>query len=83
MTEDKMDGVQKFLDSCCDSCEPAGHVVFQWSMTGMGFGSFAFYVRNRAVRCDNELMSKQFVKDILCQMVDDCVMEEPNKKDII
>ena len=82
MTENKTDKVQRFMDSCTNSCEPAGYVAFQWSMKGIGFGSVGFYTKDGKVHCDNEMMSKQFVKEILCNMVDDCVMDIPNKKDI-
>lgn len=82
MKDETIKGVQAFLDSCENHCEPAGYVAFQWSMEGVGFGSVGFYVKNEQVHCNNELMSRRFIKDILCQMVDDCVMEEPNKKDI-
>jgi len=82
MTDETIKGVEAFFESCEDNCEPSGYVNFQWSMKGMGFGSVGFYEKNGKVHCNNELMSKQFVKDILCKMVDDCIMEEPNKKDI-
>lgn len=64
-------------------CRPSGDCEFGWVSTGIGFGSFRFWVseEDNVLHCDNEAMSKQFIKDMLCQMVDECVMDIPNKKD--
>ncbi len=80
MTEINTTGVAGLFNNCSNGCEPAGYVAFQWSVKGVGFGSIGFYTKDDKVNCNNELMSREFIKDILCKMVDDCIMEEPNKK---
>jgi hypothetical protein len=48
-----------------------------WSAKGIGFGQLYFYTDNGLIYCDNELMDKEFIKQVLCQMVDDCVLTCP------
>jgi hypothetical protein len=67
-----------------DYCSPLNNAGFQWGAAGVGFGQLYFYTGDDGVvYCDNEMMSKDFVKKILCQMVDDAVMAIPNKRDEI
>lgn len=54
--------------------------TFQWSWPGIGFGEFCFYVRRGKIYCDNEMMSKEDIKKLLCQMVDTCELTEPASK---
>lgn len=56
-----------------DFCAPVDLVTFEWTAKGCGFGQLYFY-RNEAgdLHCDSETMGKEFVKRMLCQMVDDC-----------
>ena len=67
-----------------NSCEPVNLAQFQWSATGVGFGELYFYTKegDDKVYCDNEMMSKAFIKKVLCDMVDNAVMTVPNKRDI-
>lgn len=54
----------------------------QWSQPGVGFGSFYFRAKDDGfVEISNECMSKNFIKRVLCQMVDDAVLDDdvPNK----
>jgi hypothetical protein len=44
----------------------------QWVATDIGFGEFTFFYRDGILMCDNECMSKEFVKKALCAMVDNC-----------
>jgi len=48
-----------------------------WSDPEKGFGQFAFYFGNggEKVICSNELMSKEYIKKVLCAMVDNCELE--------
>ena len=66
-----------------DCCKPNGDSVsFRWSAKKIGFGEFRFYVDgDKALHCENESMSKDFIKKLLCCMVDNAVMDEPNPKD--
>jgi len=66
-----------------DKCEPESFgISFGWTAKGVGFGEFYFY-RNKegGLVCDNECMSKEFIKKMLCQMIDDCEMDCVSPKD--
>lgn len=54
-------------------CDPCGHVTFRWRGDS-GFGTFSFLnpIKSDRVECDNEYMTKKFIKARLCQMVDEC-----------
>ena len=75
--------IQKWFDSMEDGCTPSGHTYFNWSAKGCGFGQLSFYTKegDNTIYCNNEMMSKEFVKKMLCQMVDDAVMNDPSPKD--
>jgi hypothetical protein len=50
---------------------------FDWSAKGIGFGQFYFYQdKYGVIHCDNECMSKEFIKRILCSMVDQCELAD-------
>lgn len=61
-----------------DSCEPTDGVQFSWMAKDIGFGSMYFYISEKdgMVHCNNEYMSKDFLKRMLCKMVDDCVLDD-------
>lgn len=66
-----------FFEQCEDYCAPTNYVHFQWSAKGVGFGGFDFKVTEEGkITCMNEMMSKEFIKKMLCQMVDDCELLE-------
>lgn len=52
-----------------------------WSWKGVGHGQFYFRLKDGKIEVDNECMSKEFIKKVLCQMVDqaelDCPMRRP------
>jgi len=72
---------QKMFDSMEDSCEMLGSVSMNWSAKGAGFGQFYFYNKDGKMHCDNEMMGREFIKKMLCQMVDDCVLTEEREDD--
>lgn len=47
-------------------------VIIKWSEKGRGFGEYTFQYKNGKMICENECDSKESVKRVLCQMVDDC-----------
>ena len=71
----------KFEDSCSPDIGRTAH--FRWSAKGFGFGELYFYVdkKDGYVHCDNELMGREFIKDMLCHMVDNCVLTCPGSYD--
>lgn len=49
----------------------------QWSAENIGFGELYFAQdEDGTIHCDNEYMSKEFIKAVLCEMVDRCVLED-------
>ena len=49
--------------------------VITWSTVSGGFGETTFFFKNEKLCCDSESMSKKFVKDVLCKLVDDAKFE--------
>ena len=46
-------------------------ILFQWGVKEFGFGEISFhYNKDGELECDNECMSKEFIKAILCDFVD-------------
>ena len=45
-------------------------IMFAWSVKGFGFGTTTFYYENGTLFCDNETLSKDAVKMLLCKFVD-------------
>ena len=62
------------LETCC---ELNGSIDIGWSVEGIGFGHFYFYEKDGEIHCDNEIMSKEFIKKVLCDFVDQCVLDDP------
>lgn len=75
--EQMMGTIQEMFDSMENTCVPCNGVQFDWSATGVGFGQFYFYEGDGGkLHCSNETMGKDFIKKMLCQMVDDCVLDD-------
>lgn len=77
-----MMALQDFFDNCEDACYPKQPVYVGWEAKGRGFGEFYFYTKedeegNLKIYCDNELCNKEFIKKMLCKMVDDAELTEP------
>lgn len=47
-----------------------------WAMKDVGVGTFSFWEKDGKVYCDNEGMSKEFIKKVLCEMVDQSTLED-------
>lgn len=45
-------------------------ISIQWSEKGRGFGEYHFWELDGQIFCDNECDSREAVKRVLCQMVD-------------
>ncbi len=67
----------EYFDKCEDYCEPSNTTIFSWSAKSVGFGEFYFYTKDNKTHCENEFMSKEFIKKMLCEMVDDCILDDP------
>ena len=59
--------------------EGTENIMFAWSITGFGFGTTTFFYKDGVLKCDNEAMSKDMIKTILCEFVDRAEFEDkPN-----
>jgi hypothetical protein len=72
--------IKKWFYGMNELCEPITGANFQWTSNGIGFGQMHFYLSKEDgyVHCDNEIMSRSFLKKMLCHMVDNCVLDCPN-----
>jgi len=58
--------------------EPMESITVSWGVQKIGWGQFVFYIgEDKQVHCDNEMMGKEFIKARLCEMVDNCVLDDP------
>lgn len=48
----------------------AGGFVATWQAKNFGFGEVTFYMLDGVLRCDSETMGRDFVKSVLCKLVD-------------
>mgnify|MGYP000436271008 CR=1 FL=1 len=80
--------IQDFFDAMSDSAAPGSNGVenslqISWSKKGKGFGNFWFFFEkdengNDVLKCDNECENRTFIKEILCNMVDNAeLVDEP------
>jgi hypothetical protein len=67
---------QEWFDTFPDTIELNHNFRLQWSVTGVGFGESYFYVEDGVIKCSNECMGKDFLKKVLCMMVDQCELQE-------
>jgi len=50
--------------------EKTVNIMFAWGIDNYGFGTTTFYYKDNKLKCDNETMSKDSIKKILCEFVD-------------
>ena len=67
--------VQNFLDECPNYSDITETTVIVWGRPGVGFGEVVFYKEDGALKCDNEGMSPEFIKEVLCDLVDKATFE--------
>lgn len=59
------------------SIEKGHGFTLQWIVNGIGYGEFHFYQGDDGlIHCRNETMSKEFIKKVLNDMLDTCVLDE-------
>lgn len=75
--------IQDFFDSCEDDLELVSSCSINWSIKGTGFGNLQLYVgQDGNTWIQNEGMGKNFIKKILCDLIDGATLEDelPVKK---
>ena len=55
----------------------AKHFTIKWGKKGVGFGQFVFYREGNRIRIDNEYMSKDFIKEIINELIDSAILDNP------
>ena len=58
------------------SVELLDEFTIDWIEPNVGFGKFKFYSKDGMIYCDNETMSKEFIKSVLTNMVDKCILTD-------
>ena len=53
-----------------DLNEKTENIMFTWGIDGFGFGTTTFFYKDGKLKCDNEAMSKESIKKIMCKFVD-------------
>jgi hypothetical protein len=53
-----------------DLIEKTSNITFAWGIDNFGFGETVFFYDDGVLKCDNETMSKESIKKILCEFVD-------------
>ena len=51
--------------------EGTENIMFCWSIEKFGFGTTTFFYKDGKLMCDNETLSKESIKKIMCKFVDD------------
>lgn len=71
-------GILDLLEKLEDSAEPHSSISMSWEAKGIGFGQFYFYLdeQDKKWHCQNECMSKEFIKRMFNAFVDELVLDE-------
>lgn len=66
------------LEKLEDNCEPHESFSVNWEAKSVGFGQLYFYFNQADGKwhCQNEMMSKDFIKRMFGAFVDDLVLDE-------
>lgn len=75
--EEKGELFEKILSEVPTCVRVPDPIAIQWNEKGTGFGEIVFYEKDGKIHCDNEMMSKDFIRYILLKLVDDAVLTEP------
>lgn len=67
----------KMFDKLEDKTAPhCDQFTISWTAKGVGFGQFHFYKKDEKWYCNNECMSKDFIKRVLSTFVDEVELTE-------
>lgn len=59
-----------------NSVDIANGFTIYWTRQNIGFGQISFYEVDGKLKCDSEGMGQEFVKQILCDLVDHSEIED-------
>jgi hypothetical protein len=67
--------LKDFFDGCEDHATIDKNFQVSWSMKGIGFGSFTFFKdEDGTIRIDNECCSREGIKRVLNNLVDQATL---------
>jgi len=52
------------------------HITIKWAKVGVGFGQFVIYPKDGICHIENEFMSKDFIKEIMNELVDQAILDD-------
>jgi hypothetical protein len=69
--------IRDFLNACPSAVTIYDYetVIIQWSTPGVGFGEYTFHYKDGLLHLESEGMSKDAVKEVLCRMVDEAIID--------
>lgn len=68
--------IKDFMDNCPKITELANNFTVRWSRPGWGFGELTFTIEDGKLYCDSERMSKEFVKGVLTDLVNNATFKD-------
>lgn len=69
--------IEEFFNHLSDEVFLNAGFQIDWAVKGIGFGGFYFHQdENGIIRISNECMSKDFIKKVLCMMVDKAILQD-------
>ena len=69
--------IKKLFDNIPAAINIDNTFIIQWSEPGTGWGEFTFYKdEDGGIHCDNECMSKEFVKKIMNRFIDEIIFDD-------
>ncbi len=55
-----------------------GGFEVRWATVSAGFGGFSFRLKDGKIYCDNEGCKRDFVKRVMCKLVDEAILDDDN-----
>lgn len=70
--------LRDFFNGCPTSVHLDKGFTIEWSLTGIGIGQFYFYTdpTDGKIHIDNECMSRDKIKQVLCEMVNQAILND-------
>ncbi len=77
LDKEASDAAKRFIDSVPSYVDfENDSISIRWGKPGVGFGEFYIYKKDDKIRIENECMSKDFIKEILCHLVDEAELDD-------
>lgn len=70
------------FDNLKNDLELYNDFTIGWIRNQVGFGQFYFYTQDNKLYCSNEGMRREFIKQVLCELVDQCILTDDQDDNI-